>query len=69
LRILAALDKVAARHGATPAQIALAWLMARPGITAPIASATNLAQLSEIMRAPSIKLTPEDMTALDAASA
>jgi aryl-alcohol dehydrogenase-like predicted oxidoreductase len=69
LRILAALDKAAARHGATPAQIALAWLMARPGITAPIASATNLAQLSEIMRAPSIKLTPEDMTALDAASA
>jgi len=69
LRILAALDKVAARHGATPAQVALAWLMARPEVTAPIASATSLAQLNEIMRAPSIKLTPEDVTALDAASA
>jgi aryl-alcohol dehydrogenase-like predicted oxidoreductase len=69
LAILAALDKVAARHGATPAQIALAWLIARPGITAPIASATSLAQLHDIMRAPAIKLTPEDMAALEAASA
>jgi aryl-alcohol dehydrogenase-like predicted oxidoreductase len=69
LRILKALDQVAARHGATPAQISLAWLMARPGITAPIASATNLEQLNDIMRAPSIKLSRDDIAALDAASA
>jgi aryl-alcohol dehydrogenase-like predicted oxidoreductase len=69
LGVLKALDAVAARHGATPAQIALAWLMARPGVTAPIASATSRQQLDDIMRAPSIKLTREDMTALDAASA
>ena len=68
-RILAALDAVAARQGATPAQISLAWLIARPGVTAPIASATSLAQLDELMQAPSIKLTPEDTAALDAASA
>ncbi len=69
LAILKALDQVAARHGATPAQIALAWLMARPGITAPIASATSLEQLADIMRAPALKLTREDMAALDRASA
>ena len=45
LRILDALDQTAQRVGATPAQVALAWLMARPGVTAPIASATSLAQL------------------------
>jgi aryl-alcohol dehydrogenase-like predicted oxidoreductase len=67
--ILQALDQVAARHDATPAQVSLAWLMARPGITAPIASATSLAQLNDIMRAPSLKLTGEDMAALDQASA
>ncbi len=60
---------MAARHGATPAQIALAWLMARPGITAPIASATSLEQLDDIMRAPALKLSEKDMAALDAASA
>jgi aryl-alcohol dehydrogenase-like predicted oxidoreductase len=69
LAILKALDEVAARHGATPAQIALAWLIARPGIAAPIASATSRAQLDDIMRAPSIKLSREDMAALDTASA
>jgi aryl-alcohol dehydrogenase-like predicted oxidoreductase len=68
-RILKALDEVAARHAATPAQISLAWLMARPGITAPIASATSLKQLEEIMRAPSIKLGKDDIAALDKASA
>ena len=45
MKILAALDDVAKRYNATPAQISLAWLMARPGVTAPIASATNLDQL------------------------
>jgi aryl-alcohol dehydrogenase-like predicted oxidoreductase len=68
LAILKVLDQVAARHGATPAQIALAWLMARPGITAPIASATSLTQLADIMKAPAIKLSQEDMTALDEVS-
>ncbi len=69
LAILKALDQVAARHGAMPAQIALAWLMARPGVTAPIASATSMAQLDDIMRAPALTLSKEDMAALDTASA
>ena len=68
MRILDALDQVARRHGATPAQIALAWLMARPGVTAPIASATNLDQLSEILRATEIKLDGEAMEVLARAS-
>jgi aryl-alcohol dehydrogenase-like predicted oxidoreductase len=65
LRILAALDQVAARHNATPAQVSLAWLIARPAITAPIASATSLAQLNEILQAPRLDLTSEDMAALN----
>jgi aryl-alcohol dehydrogenase-like predicted oxidoreductase len=69
LRILAALDAVAARHKATPAQVSLAWLMAQPAVTAPIASATSLTQLNEIMQAAGLKLTSEDMAALNAASA
>jgi aryl-alcohol dehydrogenase-like predicted oxidoreductase len=69
LAILKALDVVAARHKATPAQIALAWLMAQPLVTAPIASATSLQQLDDIMKAPQIKLTPDDVAALDQASA
>jgi aryl-alcohol dehydrogenase-like predicted oxidoreductase len=69
LRILKALDEVAARHNATPAQIALAWLMAQPAITAPIASATSVAQLNEIMKAPRLKLAAEDFKSLDVASA
>lgn len=48
-RILAALDEVAAEAGATQAQVALAWLAARPGVTAPIASATSLEQLEELL--------------------
>jgi aryl-alcohol dehydrogenase-like predicted oxidoreductase len=69
MKILAALDEAARRYGATPAQIALAWLMARPGVTAPIASATSLKQLGEIMQAPRLKLAREDIAALDQASA
>lgn len=69
LRILKVLDAVAARHDATPAQIAIAWLIAKPDITAPIASATSLQQLVEIMQAPRIKLAPEDIASLDAAGA
>jgi aryl-alcohol dehydrogenase-like predicted oxidoreductase len=67
-RILKALDGVSACHAATPAHIALAWLIVRPGITAPIVSATSLQQLAEIMHAPSIKLSPEDIAVLDRAS-
>ena len=68
-RILKALDEVSARHSATPAQIALAWLIAQPGVTAPISSATGLAQLTEIMQAPRLKLSPDALAALDRASA
>jgi aryl-alcohol dehydrogenase-like predicted oxidoreductase len=68
-RILQTLDDVAARHSATPAQIALAWLIAQPAVTAPIASATSLKQLHEIMQAPRLKLPREDLQALDKASA
>ena len=69
IAILKALDAVAAGHSATPAQIALAWLIARPGVTAPIVSATSRAQLDEILQAPSLTLSREDLQALDKASA
>jgi aryl-alcohol dehydrogenase-like predicted oxidoreductase len=49
--------------------VSLAWLIARPSVTAPISSATSLAQLHEIMQAPRLKLTREDIAALGAASA
>lgn len=68
-RILAAVDAVCAELGATPAQVALAWVMARPSITAPIASATSIAQLDELMGATRLVLGPEQMARLDAASA
>ncbi|MCK9542724.1 MAG: aldo/keto reductase [Novosphingobium sp.] len=67
-RTLAALDLVAARHEASPAQIALAWLMAQPGITAPIVSATSLDQLGQIIKAGDIWLTDEDRAVLDSAA-
>jgi aryl-alcohol dehydrogenase-like predicted oxidoreductase len=69
LGILAALDQVAKAKHAKPSQIALAWLMARPGITAPIASATTLAQLRELMAAVDIVLDPQSQELLDRASA
>lgn len=69
LRILAALDDVAASHRATPAQVALAWLIARPGITAPIVSATGVAQLHEVLAAARLSLSAQDIAQLDAASA
>src|SRR3712207_9583458 len=68
-RILSALDDVAARTNATPAQIALAWLMARPGLTAPIASATSVEQLHDIVKATTLNLDADDIGQLDAASA
>jgi aryl-alcohol dehydrogenase-like predicted oxidoreductase len=67
--ILTALDSVSARMRATPAQIALAWLMTRPAVTAPIASATNVAQLDEIMAATRVVLDDEALRELDRASA
>jgi aryl-alcohol dehydrogenase-like predicted oxidoreductase len=69
VRVLASLDAVAARHKATAAQVALAWLIAKPIIAAPIVSATSVAQLQEILGAARLALTGEDMAALDAASA
>ncbi|RUW25192.1 aldo/keto reductase [Mesorhizobium sp. M4B.F.Ca.ET.215.01.1.1] len=69
MRILAALDAVSARHSAKQAEVALAWVMARPGVTAPIASATTTAQVDSLVRAASLKLGADDIAALDRASA
>ena len=69
LAILAALDRVAARAGATSGQVALAWQMQRLAITSPIASATSLAQMAELLAAMRLVLSPEDMGELDLASA
>jgi aryl-alcohol dehydrogenase-like predicted oxidoreductase len=69
LGILDALDQVAARHGANPAQVALAWVAAQPGVTAPIASATSAAQVADLVAAASLVLTPDDLALLDRASA
>ena len=69
LAILKALDAAATRNGATPAQVALAWLIARKSVTAPIVSATSLTQLSDILKAAAVKLSGEDIAALDQASA
>ncbi len=69
LGILAALDAVAAAHASTPAQVALAWQIARPGITAPIASATTVAQWHELAGAARLRLSAADIATLDAASA
>jgi aryl-alcohol dehydrogenase-like predicted oxidoreductase len=69
LQVLAALDAVAAEQGATTAQVALAWLIARPGLTAPIASATSVQQLNELFGAAKLQLTANQIAALDLASA
>jgi aryl-alcohol dehydrogenase-like predicted oxidoreductase len=68
-RILKALDEVAGEHKATPAQVALAWLIARPSVTAPIASATNLEQLNELVAATKLKLSAASIEKLNQASA
>lgn len=67
--ILDALDAVAAAHGATPAEVALAWLIAREGVTAPIASATSVRQVESFARAAALQLADSEIAALDAASA
>ncbi|WP_151087259.1 aldo/keto reductase [Hymenobacter baengnokdamensis] len=64
LKILRSLDAVAQRHGVTQAQVALAWLMQAPGITAPIASSTSPAQVQELLKAMSVQLTPQDVQEL-----
>ncbi len=69
LGVLAALDEVAARRDATPAQVALAWLIARPGISAPIASATSATQMRELAAAARLVLSADDIARLDDASA
>jgi aryl-alcohol dehydrogenase-like predicted oxidoreductase len=68
-RILAALDAIAARLGAKPAEVALAWLIGQPGVTAPIASATSLNQLGSLIKAASLELDDDDRRVLDQASA
>jgi aryl-alcohol dehydrogenase-like predicted oxidoreductase len=68
-RMLAALDEVAADAGATPAQVALAWLAAQPGVTAPIASATSVAQLEELLGVLDLELSAAQLECLGAASA
>ena len=67
--ILAALDKVAQAHRATPAQVSLSWLMAQPTIVAPLVSATSVAQWEQLIPALELQLTHDDMRALDIASA
>jgi aryl-alcohol dehydrogenase-like predicted oxidoreductase len=67
-RVLKALDEVAARYEAKPGQIAVAWLIARPSVTAPIVSATTLAQVAELVEAAEIELDAESIQKLDAAS-
>lgn len=69
LDILGEVDKIAARLDATPTQIAIAWVMAQKGVTAPIASATNAAQLAEILRSAEITLDHAALDRLDRVSA
>jgi aryl-alcohol dehydrogenase-like predicted oxidoreductase len=68
-RILDALQTVASQTGATPAEIAIAWLLNKPGVTAPIASATTVAQLQSLTKAASVEIGPEAMALLDTAGA
>jgi aryl-alcohol dehydrogenase-like predicted oxidoreductase len=65
--VLRSLDRVAESGSATPAEIALAWLMAKDGVTAPIASATRIEQVEEFARAAHLRLTPHEMHDLDQA--
>lgn len=69
MRILAALDTVADRTGAAHSEIALAWIAAQPGVAAPIASATSLAQMQSLMNGARLALAPDDLALLTAAGA
>jgi aryl-alcohol dehydrogenase-like predicted oxidoreductase len=66
--VATSLDEVAHAHGSTPARVALAWLLAQPGVTAPIASATNEKQLADLVAAAQLKLDPESIQKLNVAS-
>ena len=68
MRVLAALDRIAAETGAALASITLAWTIAQPGITAALASATSVDQLKELTAAMSLALTPDQIALLDEAS-
>ena len=68
-RVLAALDAIAQTRGATPAQVTLAWQIARPGLIAPIASATSTAQWAELAGAARLQLAAADIQTLNEASA
>ena len=67
-KVLEALDNISAKHGTTQAAISLAWLLARPTITAPIVSATSLRQMESIIKAPQLNLDDEDMDVLNEVS-
>lgn len=69
LKVLATLDDIAYAHKATPSQVALAWLIARPGVTAPIASATTVEQLRELVGAVNLSLMQDAISALNDATA
>ncbi len=69
LRILKALDQAAEQHHSTPARVALAWLIARPGITAPIVSATGLEQLNDLIEGTRLELDHSSIELLNQASA
>ncbi len=68
MQVLATLDAVAAAHQSSPAQVALAWLIARPGITAPIVSATSVEQLHELLGATALSLSTDEIAELDLVS-
>ena len=68
-KILKALDAVSTQYGANPAQVAMAWLLARPAVVSPIASATSVAQLQDMFKAMELKLDSKALTLLDDASA
>jgi aryl-alcohol dehydrogenase-like predicted oxidoreductase len=66
--LLAEIERIASRYHATPTQISLAWIMARPGVTAPIASATSVQQVHELLGAIELKLDEDTIIALNTAS-
>ncbi len=68
LRVLRAVESVAAERDVAMATVALAWLLAKPTVTAPLASATRVTQLAELLAAPQLRLTPEEVARLDEAS-
>lgn len=67
-KIISTLEEIASKHKSNPAQISIAWLMARPSITAPIASATKMEQLEDLISAADIEFSDEDLVRLDEAS-